>query len=516
MSTWSEERAAKRIAARIDECKRPTIEIKEYVRDTDLRGLGRAEAYRVNGVHLYADVLNLKEILGTTSFEGETCHKRALRFLNLHYRAVTRILERVDAIFVDFHNQRLHSVVTKPYDNEADRIHRAIAMGQLIIDVLQETGEDSDHPAANVRIGIDSGEALAVNNGRRGHREPLFLGEPANHAAKRATGGNVEGIYLTNNIRKTIGLKEAADEDTTALSTAEIKTSQDHAKLDVTVGAIVTEWQQNLEKNPIGIFKFSGHTPPFSDLGIESLSPTNSRRQDGISFYADIDGFTNYVTEAIQDDESATGVVQALHVLRSELDSVLHQDFGGRKVRFIGDCVHGLLAEGTAQTTDVDLTLSNATLCAGAMRSSFDLALKQLTDDGLDVSKLGLAIGLEYGSLTITRLGMKGELVRCAVSRGILRSEEEQKHCRGSETGIGEVAYKNASDNMKAIFGSRRRRADLTYQVAKEELKAKREAKSDAAENALLRPSVAAPMAAASISGFPNRPVAPSQPAKFA
>ena len=45
-----------------------------------------------------------------------------------------------------------------------------------------------------MRVGIDSGIALTVNNGRNGHREPLFLGDPANHAAKIASGGNSSGI----------------------------------------------------------------------------------------------------------------------------------------------------------------------------------------------------------------------------------------------------------------------------------------------------------------------------------
>ena len=89
-----------------------------------------------DGVHLYADILNLEDMLNVTDVEGETCHKRTLRFLNLHYRAAHRILCRVDAMLVDFHNQRLHSVFAKPYDNEAKRLHRAIATGQLIIDVL--------------------------------------------------------------------------------------------------------------------------------------------------------------------------------------------------------------------------------------------------------------------------------------------------------------------------------------------------------------------------------------------
>src|SRR5207237_6759080 len=130
-----------------------------------------------------------------------------------------------------FRTQRVHAVPAKHYDGEATRVHRAVATGQLIIDVLARTGEDADHPAGKVRIRIDTGKALAVNNGRRGHREPLFLGVPANHAAKRASGGIATGIYLTNEARTVIGLKKTDNEDTTALTSAEITTSKDKAKL---------------------------------------------------------------------------------------------------------------------------------------------------------------------------------------------------------------------------------------------------------------------------------------------
>ena len=171
--SWNKDVVSKRIDSRIAEVPLKDIEIKDYVRDTDLTNLPRTVAYRINGVHVYADILNLADMLHVTDVEGETCHRRTLRFLNLHYRAVYRILQRVDAIFVDFHNQRLHSVVAKPYDSETSRVQKAVAIGQLIIDVLAQTGEDADHPGAKVRIGIDTGEALAVNNGRRGHRECL-------------------------------------------------------------------------------------------------------------------------------------------------------------------------------------------------------------------------------------------------------------------------------------------------------------------------------------------------------
>lgn len=180
--SWNKDRASKRVDSKIGELPLKDIEIKEFVRDTDLTNLPGNVAYRIDGVHLYADILNLSDMLHVTDTEGETCHRRTLRFLNLHYRAVYRILQRVDAIFVDFHNQRLHSVVSKPYDSESDRVHKSVAMGQLIINVLAQT-----YPAAKVRIGIDTGKALAVNNGRRGHREPLFLGgagEPRRQARR--------------------------------------------------------------------------------------------------------------------------------------------------------------------------------------------------------------------------------------------------------------------------------------------------------------------------------------------
>lgn len=470
--TWTSARAAKRIAARMKEVT--TVEIKDYVRDTDLTSLPRTKAYRVDGVHIYVDIKNLGEMLGTTEVEGVVCHKRTLRFLNLHYRAVHRILGQVGAIEVDFHNQRLHAVIAKPYGDEAGRIHRAIAVAQLIIDVLAQTGEEGDEiiPAAKVRVGIDSGFALAVCNGRRGHTEPLFLGAPANLAAKRAGGGTSTGIYLTNTARAVIDLADDVSEDKTALTALEVANSQDEADLDVAADQIVKVWRADLEANPIGKFSFSGHTPPFSNLDLELLSPANSRRQDTMSLYADIDGFTDFVAAGVCDDDSAKNVVRTLHVLRSEMDAVLHGDFDGRKVRFIGDCVHGVLGEGTAQTTDEEESVSTAVLCAAGIRSSFDQAILALEEDGVLESGhgLGLAIGFELGPISLTRLGVKGSMIRCAIGRNVIDSEAQQMRCTGDETAIGQTAYDAATPAVQAMFGGTRKRAGLVYDVAVDEL----------------------------------------------
>lgn len=472
-NSWKYDRAKEAIDKRIAEVE--TVEIVDYKREMSLESIPINKAYRVDGVHLYADIQNMSDMLSTTEKEGERCHKRTLRFLNLHQRAVHRILARCGALRVDFHNQRLHSLVAKPYgtDEEKKRVCRAVAIGKLIVDVLAETGDDDeDIPNAKVRIGIDSGPTLAVNNGRNGNREPLFLGSAANLAAKLASNWRAEGIFLTNTTRKAAGIDEAeaGKEGTTPLTAEQIVYCQDIAKLDVGKDAIVKEWRQDNKDSPIGSFEFSRPTPPLRNLDISVLTPGNSRRMDAVSLYADIDGFTKYVAANI--DKKAADVVRCFHVIRSELDRVLSSDFGGRRIRFIGDCIHGLLMEGTAHTTYCEESISTATLCAGGLRSSFDLALVRLKANKVDVAGLGLAIGFEFGPMTVTRLGMQGDRVRCSVSRGVLSSESEQCRCGGAETAIGQSAYDSGSDAVRKLFGKNRKLAGLDYDTAVDALEA--------------------------------------------
>lgn len=471
---WKRSRAEERINSLIGDVEDVTI--VDYTRKMSLENIPKNKAYRTNSVHLYIDILNMAEMLNLTDDEGVRCHQKTLRFLNLHYRAVHRILNECDVLRVDFHNQRLHAVVFSPYDSEDNaektRIQRAVAISQLIVDVLKETGDQSeDIPTASVRIGIDSGETLIVNNGRNGGREPLFLGNPANQAAKLSSAGSSEGIYLTNNARLQIGLEEVESPKNNRLSKSEIDECKNSINLGISADKIVNAWKEDLEKNPIGNFQFSSHTPPLKDLKINELTPSNSRRQELISIYADIDGFTKFVSENIDDDEGAKDVIRTLHVVRSELDKVLSQDFEGRKIRFIGDCLHGIFCVGTAQNTDAESSVSEAVLCCGALRSSFELSLEKLKGHDVEVGNLGLAIGFEYGVTSTTRLGMQGDSrVRVSISRSVLESEIQQGRCDGLQTAIGKEAYDIATNAVKNLFGNTRRESNLDYNEVVESL----------------------------------------------
>lgn len=471
--SWNEDRTKKRLATRYEEVRE--VDIRDYKRETSLDNIAVNRAYRVNGAHVYVDIVNLQDILNCTDVEGETCHKRTLRFLNQHYRAVHRILLESEAVRVDFHNQRLHAVVVRPY-GEADeraRVERAVAIAQLTIDVLAETGDTDEHiPNAKIRVGIDSGMALAVNNGRRASREPLFLGSPANQAAKCAGHGLAEGIYLTHGARALLELPAlSGDKDrTTPLTKEQVAACVEAAALGVSQARIIELWKEEQKDLPIGEFEFSRPTPPLSDLDFSLLSAAKSKRFEGVSMYADIDGFTNFVDRHLEEDPEH--LVRALHVLRSELDAVVYLDFAGRRVRFIGDCLHGVLLEGTAKETDTEATVSTAVQCAGALRSSFSAAIDHLNSEGSTTEGLGLAIGFELGPLALSRLGMKGSLLRCATGRAVLASEAEQLGCDGVQTAIGEKAYKAGTEAVRRVFASDRKVADLDYAAAVEELAA--------------------------------------------
>src|SRR5690606_4973922 len=115
-------------------------------------------------------------------------------------------------------------------------------------------------------------------------------------------------------------------------------------------------------------------------------------------------------------------------------------------------------------------TVSEATRLAGALRSSFDLAIDRLGAKGYETGDLGLAIGFDLGPISITRLGKHGDRIRCAIGRKVLESENRQCACKGTETAIGQAAYDAATDAVKSLFGAGRKVANLDYVEATEAL----------------------------------------------
>lgn len=452
--------------------------------DRPLFSLGSNEAVIVDGVHVYANLLSLNDYRLSEGVETEQSHARALNFLHMHYSACDRAVENCGAQRVDFHDGRMHAVIIEPLGdhNAGIRVSKAIVLAEQLKALSSSAAQrfrDSDF-GSDYSFGIDTGICVATNSGSSGEPEPLFLGSAANHAAKLAVGDS-PGTYLSDRAEEALKQISATstrnqferfiDErptfrfDESALPAvfraASTPTTQTEDLLE--------SWQSDIRAGASGFanspaeFTFHAHTLPLRSIEYQGLMPSNSIRMDMISIFGDLDGYTNYIDGAMSDRQKVGNAVRNLHVIRGEWANVIQEDFEGRKVRFIGDCIHGILAAGTGNTTDNSSTVRQAIHCSGGLRSSFQICQGILPD----ADQLGLAIGFELGPTPVTRLGIRGERsVRVASSVSRTESEAEQQRCNGIETAMGPKAYEAASYAAKALFDISRKSANLDYDTA--------------------------------------------------
>ncbi|MGO8049223.1 adenylate/guanylate cyclase domain-containing protein [Rhizobium leguminosarum] len=420
-------------------------------------------AILVEGVHVYIQMLDFGDAMIERERETEASHRRVLSMLHLNYAACDQVAEEFEAQRVDFHGARMHAVIVSPPgpENAKERAERALAFADAAKRAIEEVGRTTENGrySTRIRVGVDSGSSVAVNSGTKDEREPLFLGAPANYAAKLAEGDD-EGIFMSNRVRRDLGLQQIVSHDIlfSERHNAAPKSGSFTANLtylakrlsdaDITKAALNAKRKFVLDVGTDANFSFHRHTPPLKSIDFASLMPSNSIRMGLMSIFGDIDGFTNYVDECIAQGRIGE-MVSNLHVIRSELAATLSEDFDGRKVRFIGDCIHGLLAAGTAIETDASASVVAAVKAAGGIRSSFELCQQEL--DGID--RLGIAIGLEYGETPITRIGIRGDRsVRCSVSRAVSKSEELQRDCTGEQTALGPTAISHAPAGVRRLF----------------------------------------------------------------
>lgn len=433
----------------------------------------RNRAIMTDAVHIYADLMDFGDQL-TAERETQAGFGRALQFLHLHYGGCDRLIDAFGLQRVDFHGSRLHAVVLTPAgsDNELERIARALAFARAFEELVARTGERfGGRYRTRVAIGIDSGKAIAINSGRGGEQEPLFIGRPANHAAKLAARGN-PGLNLSERVKAVIALAPEAMSPNdlvgsltrrggAALAPDHRRTLQETASMEI--ASYETELRGVEASGALPTFVFHQHTPPLRTINFADLPPSRAILMPMACVFADLDEFTAYVDEALSNGHARQAVAN-LHVIRGELAAALREDFGGRKVRFIGDCLQGVIAEGDSATVDPVATVEAAVLAAGGLRSSFELCRRELPG----VERLGLAIGLDYGMTPACRIGLRGESsVRCVTSPATCESETVQQSCGRIETGLGAAALDAGGVRVRRVFGANAKVPNLDYGAAR-------------------------------------------------
>lgn len=436
-----------------------------------LFSLPRGKAVVVDTVQIYVGITNYDEYRLEGGRETEASHERALRFLHLYYSAADRVIEASAAQRVDFHNGRVHAVVLERGNRgvTSDTLAEALAFVEDFLRVADIANRDLARGefTARFRVGIDVGTCVAINNGTGHEQEPMFLGSAANHAAKLAA-GKEPGIYLSGRARALIGLQElgimgdlspvaeglvaaqAARRSTDGRLVYGVQDRRDYSD------GLILNWREEIKRGEVPdftvpVFRFHFREPPLRTLDYGELMPSNSIRMPVVSVFADLSGYTDYIDHAV-----ATGrirdAVRALYVIRQEFQAVVEKDFGGRKVRFIGDCIHAVVAEGSSGEIDPRRSVSTAALCAGGLHSSFNLCKGVL--GGLD--SLGLAVGLEIGPTPISRIGIRGDRsVRVASSIATTLSEKMQQDCHDHGLRLGPTALRVAPSALGDLLDAK-------------------------------------------------------------
>lgn len=445
-----------------------------------LFSLPKGNAVLAGTVQIYIAITNYDEYRMEEGIETEASHERALRFLHLHYSTCDRVVEQGEAQRVDFHGGRMHAVVLNRSGQEVTQENMADAFAfirdfQAVADQANRELANSEF-TARFRIGIDVGPCVAINNGTGLEQEPMFLGSAANHAAKLAA-GDQPGIYLSDRARALMGLPEVgifeASSAVDGIFVDRVLAQRDQATVLAGLSSddrrspdqLIEMWRQEISSKTVDdptIPRFTFHykEPPLSEIKYyPDITPSKSIRMPLISVFADLSGFTDYVDAAIASGKIADAV-RALFVIRDEFQKVVEDDFGGRKVRFIGDCIHALLAEGSKTETNEKESVSTAVSCAGGLQSSFSICQQELAG----IEALGLAIGLELGSTPISRIGIRGERsVRLATSVATTVSEKMQKDCDGGEVKLGPSALHVLPTALKDLVDAQGLADGLTY-----------------------------------------------------
>jgi class 3 adenylate cyclase len=405
------------------------------------------QAFLVEGVHLYGQLLDFDDLVAESGIETEASHSRLLRFLSMQYRVWDAIVDGDDGDRVDYHGARLHAVVTSPAGDPASQIAKAVALARKLAEAAEKLGQAHGFPS-RIRFGIDHGRCLAMTTGRSHEKDTLFLGRPANHAAKLAAADMEEGIFLTEAAQRRAkpgAVRKSGGQ--TVLDEAYVAEAVRNFAFD-SLDRRAAEVAMDVAE---ALFRFKRPMLPLSGVKFADLTPANSVRMGMASIFADIDGFTRFVDQAIEGGAAEIRrAVTTVHLIREELNSVLNEDFGGKRIRFIGDCIQGCMAE-DERVDDGPKTVRQAVMCANAMRSSFDLCLEAVSSD----AEIELAVGIEYGPTPMTRLGYRGDdSIRCAASRATIDAERTQQAIEGGGIRLGAVARQVAEPVVRKIFAA--------------------------------------------------------------
>ena len=140
---WDEERAKQRVANY--DFSNLEVNVANLSRQMDFHSLGTKDVRRVQGAHLYADVPNFHQAVVDAGGDAQRL-KKLLRAASVLRRVQGELLTAYGIGSLQLQAARLHCVVYKPYNDEAERamqaVSWAVSLNSYLYDVFNDVFRD--------------------------------------------------------------------------------------------------------------------------------------------------------------------------------------------------------------------------------------------------------------------------------------------------------------------------------------------------------------------------------------
>jgi class 3 adenylate cyclase len=447
---WDYDKSVQRIERSMAEISVEAIEVEKLKREMDLRNLSVKRCRQIYGAHVYIDISNFSRLVSSSQILSKDDYKRLIRCIHLYQREMSRILETdFDGVKVHFQGPRLHAIFYRPIDDEQELAVRALLLALVAKDfakgVFNTTFQDYDDFSA--ASAIDIGDAVATKNGTRGDRELLFIGSPANNAAKIMAGAG--SIRFTKEVFDALpdALQSICGEAAQDLYSA---SADDDALADL-LDQRGVEWSReksserlksDLKSLPLDAIEFSSASELIDKA---RLSVRNNKRVFAASLFADMTGFTRFI-ESADTEEARKEAVWLFHIIRKEMREVVVSDYGGLRIQYQGDRIQGLYH--LPEDDGVGIAGEVAEACAG-LQASMEYTLPYCVPQ---CSGLHLAIGVDMGKTLVSNLGQRGQRDMICVGEPVQRAAKCEERLGARLTGISSDINACLPDEWQTLF----------------------------------------------------------------
>ena len=449
---WNRDRSLERISEdlkRLDADGGVTVE--KLKREMDFNNLTDKRCREIFGAHVYATVSDFPEYATAPTKDNE--YKKFIRGIHAYQSTAAYIVETVfGAAFVHFQGPKLHAVVYRPIDDQTKIADKALLLQLALHDFAANVFNSATAATGDFKLasGSDIGDVIGTRNGQVADRELLFIGNPANHAAKVIGAG----------ARTLPGTYAALSDDLKALCTANtsgtfysVKVSQ--AALGELLADRGIDWDRAALKKRVEDKEASvslddiAYSDANEKINPDILSIRNNKRVTAASVFADIWGFTSYVHGKV-DDTGKKEALRVFHAIRRESSIICRNDYDGVRIQYQGDRIQAIfhMPKGDEQTIALEVLKA-----AAAMHSAMEDTLREKLPEIKDIH---YAIGIDIGTTLVTKLGGHGQRDRVCLGTAVENAQMlEDKAAHAKETAISQSIYDLLPGYAQKLFTKR-------------------------------------------------------------